>query len=101
MNPFRKNKIDLQKSNKTILRYNTKFMDGLTDEQILERKKNGLTNVSIDGSFKSVKKIIFENTFTYFNFIFIVLAILLCSVQSYHNLTFLPIVIINTLIGIV
>ena len=39
--------------------------------------------------------------FTYFNLIFIVLGILLCLVGSFRNLTFLPVVIINTLIGIV
>ena len=39
--------------------------------------------------------------FTYFNLIFIVLGVLLCLVGSFRNLTFLPVVIINTLIGIV
>lgn len=50
---------------------------------------------------KTTKDIIRENTFTYFNLIFAVLGVLLCLVGSFRNLTFLPVVIINTLIGII
>ena len=42
-----------------------------------------------------------ENVFTYFNLIFLVLAILLCLVGSFRDLTFLPVIIANTLIGII
>ncbi len=41
-----------------------------------------------------------ENIFTYFNLIFLILAILLCLVESYKNLTFLPVIIANTGIAI-
>lgn len=42
-----------------------------------------------------------DNIFTYFNLIFLVLSILLIIAGSYRNLTFLPIIIANTLIGII
>ncbi|EOS7769493.1 cation-translocating P-type ATPase [Enterococcus hirae] len=41
-----------------------------------------------------------QNIFTYFNLIFIVLAVLLCLVSSYKNLTFLPVILANTGIAI-
>ncbi len=49
---------------------------------------------------ESTLKIISKNIFSYFNLIFLILAILLITSQSYRNLTFLIIVAINTLIGI-
>ena len=39
--------------------------------------------------------------FTYFNLIFAILGVLLCVVGSFRDLTFLPVIIFNTLIGIV
>lgn len=47
-----------------------------------------------------VMAIIAKNIFTYFNAIFLGISILLIIAGSYRNLTFLPIVIANTLIGI-
>jgi len=49
----------------------------------------------------SVPAIIFRNIFTYFNLIFAILATLLILAGSYRNLTFLPVVVANALIGIV
>ncbi|MCI2049895.1 MAG: cation-translocating P-type ATPase [Lachnospiraceae bacterium] len=73
---------------------------GLSDKEVQERIREGKVNVQPDTSAKSVKDIVFENTFTYFNAIFLLLAILLIAAHSYKNLTFLPVVIANTLIGI-
>lgn len=50
---------------------------------------------------KTTKEIVHENVFTYFNLIFVVLAVLLCLVGSFRDLTFLPVIIANTLIGII
>ncbi|BDR56931.1 HAD-IC family P-type ATPase [Xylocopilactobacillus apis] len=47
-----------------------------------------------------VMAIIAKNIFTYFNAIFLGISVLLIVAGSYRNLTFLPIVIANTLIGI-
>jgi len=74
---------------------------GLSKEQVEERIRQGLVNHADLSTEKTVKEIIQSNTFTYFNLIFLIITILLCSVGSFRNLTFLPIVIGNTLIGIV
>ena len=74
---------------------------GLTDEQVEERKKAKLINSEIKQPSKSIIEIISSNIFTYFNLIFVLIAIILISVKSYRDLTFLPIIISNTIIGIV
>ncbi len=78
----------------------TKF-SGLTSQEVLERTKAGQYNKPIKAPSKSIPKIIFDNTFTYFNGIFAILTVILVSVHSYRDLTFLGVVIANTLIGIV
>lgn len=76
-------------------------LKGLTEEQVNEMVKQGLVNRTNITKGKSVKKIIKSNILTYFNLIFLIITILLLYVGSYRDLTFLPIVIGNTLIGIV
>lgn len=49
----------------------------------------------------SIWSVIAKNTFTYFNLIFLILALLLMCAGAWKNLTFLPVVIINTLTGII
>ena len=63
----------------------------------LEGKSNKLPNQSS----QSVGSIFFNNIVTYFNAIFFVLAILVIIVGPLRNLTFLPVVIANIIIGIV
>lgn len=82
-------------------RYDPDPAEGLTAAQVQEHRLHGWTNISVNPPAKTTKEIVHENVFTYFNLIFIVLGILLCLVGSFRNLTFLPVVIINTLIGIV
>ena len=77
------------------------FPAGLTAEEARERAAQGLSNRTDIKTGRSVGKIISSNLFTYFNLIFTVLAILLCIVGSYRNLTFLPIIFINSSVGIV
>ena len=50
---------------------------------------------------RSTWDIIRSNVFTYFNLVFAVIAVILFMVGSYRDLTFLPIIILNTLTGIV
>ena len=50
---------------------------------------------------KSDKQIIRENIFTYFNLIFVVLAVCLLLVGDWKDMTFLLIVAANAVIGIV
>ena len=82
-------------------RYQPDSREGLTSRQVEEHKRDGWTNVAVDPPAQTTKEIIHQNVFTYFNLIFLVLAILLCLVGSFRNLTFLPVIIFNTLIGIV
>ena len=82
-------------------RYDPDPEAGLTSQQVQEHRMHGWTNIAVDPPAKTTKEIVHENVFTYFNLIFIVLGVLLCLVGSFRNLTFLPVVIINTLIGIV
>ena len=74
---------------------------GLTDEQVQDRVNRGLANEQVDSNTRTVGQIVASNVFTYFNLVFAVLAALLIMVGSFKNLTFLPIIIANTLIGIV
>ena len=73
---------------------------GLTSEEAKERVRAGKSNTAIKPPSKSIQQIIFSNVFTYFNFVFLVLAIILSLVRSFRDLTFLPIIIANTCIGI-
>ena len=74
---------------------------GLTDEEVRQRVEKGLTNRADISTDKTTKEIVISNVFTYFNLIFLVITILLIMVGSFRNLTFLPIIIGNTVIGIV
>lgn len=74
---------------------------GLTKEQVVQRIKEGLVNKAVDDQIKCNSQIIKENVFTYFNLIFLILALLLVFVGAFNDLTFLPVIILNTVIGIV
>ena len=82
-------------------RYRPDYHQGLTSQQVQEHRLHGWTNRAVEPPSKTTKEIIHENVFTYFNLIFLVLAVLLCVVGSFRDLTFLPVIIANTLIGIV
>lgn len=82
-------------------RYTPVIEHGLTSEQVREYRENGWTNTAVASPSKTIKEIIASNVFTYFNLIFAVIAVLLILVRSFRDLTFLPIIIANTLIGIV
>ena len=73
---------------------------GLTAREVEERVKKGLVNEEVDPSTRTVEEIVKENTLTYFNLIFAVLAVLLIIVGAFKDLTFLFIVAANTGIGI-
>lgn len=66
-----------------------------------EHRLHGWTNRAVESASKTTKEIIHENVFTYFNLIFAVLAVLLCIAGSFRDLTFLPVILANTLIGII
>ena len=82
-------------------RYDPDYRKGLTSRQVQEHRLHGWMNRSVEPPSKTTRDIVRENVFTYFNLIFVVLAVLLCLVGSFRDLTFLPVIIANTLIGIV
>ena len=75
-------------------------MTGLTDEQVKERIEAGQVNADENPNTRTYKQIIRENTLTFFNFLNVVLLVLVLMVGSVKNAFFVGIVIINTLIGI-
>ncbi|MBQ6093448.1 MAG: HAD-IC family P-type ATPase, partial [Clostridia bacterium] len=74
---------------------------GLTDAEVQQRRSAGKTNALPDSGTQSISEIVKKNVFTYFNLIFAIIAVLLIIAGSFKNLSFLPVVIANTVIGIV
>ena len=74
---------------------------GLTIKEVEKLTKEGKTNKVKNKTSKSIPQIILSNLFTYFNGIFLGLAILLIYAGAYKNLVILVVVVINVLIGIV
>ncbi len=79
----------------------TPVADGLCQEEVAQRISEGRKNDKVEDPGKTLGQIIAGHTFTYFNLIFAVLAVLVILVRSYQSLTFLVAVIFNLLIGIV
>ena len=86
---------------KPVARIETTADTGLTQAQVKERMEKGWSNAPVDSPSKTTREIITSNVFTYFNLIFIVIAVLLLLVGAFRDLTFLPVIICNTLIGII
>lgn len=80
--------------------------DGLSEEQVNERIAAGKINGEQTVRTKSVAQILFGNIFTFFNFIFVLLAVILVFFEDFEtnkikNFGFMGLVIINALIGII
>ncbi|WP_411335283.1 cation-translocating P-type ATPase [Ruminococcus gauvreauii] len=91
----------IEEVSRTITRFAPDIHTGLTLEQVEEHIRQGCVNTPVDPPSKSVKEIILGNLLTYFNLVFAVIAVLLILVGSFRDLTFLPVIIANTLIGII
>ena len=75
---------------------------GLTEEQAALRRACGWSNIAPASVSKSEREIILSHTLTFFNMVFVIMAVILVLVQSSpKNMTFLIIATINTIIGIV
>ena len=73
---------------------------GLTSAQVAERKTAGWINKAADSASRTEKEIILENCLTFFNLVFVVLAVvLLLGGSSFANMSFLVVMICNTVIG--
>lgn len=73
---------------------------GLTEEEAVKLEEDGKNNFLVFPPSKTKEQIIKENVFTYFNFVFLFLAVLLLLVGAFRDMLFLGIIICNTLIGI-
>ena len=74
---------------------------GLTPEQAAERMAAGLDNREVASPTKTTGQIVRENIFTFFNLVFVVLALLLAMVGSFANMGFLGVAVCNAVIGII
>ena len=79
----------------------TDVKKGLSTKQVEKLTLEGKVNVSVGKQSKTIGQIVAGNVFTYFNLIFAVFAVLLALVRSYNNMTFLPVIVSNMLIGII
>lgn len=82
-------------------RFTPDLFYGLSTMQVQERLAKGYSNTPPEDPSNTVGQIIRNNLCSYFNFLFFFLAICIILVGSYTNLMFMPIVIINIVIGIV
>ena len=74
---------------------------GLTGPQALELEANGYCNAAVVSNAKTTGQIIRENTLTFFNMVFVVLAVLLIIADNAKDLAFLVIAAANSVIGII
>ena len=78
---------------------------GLNRNEVRQRFEKGQVNIPVESPSKTVKQIIYSNIFTYFNMIFIIIAaaiiIFVGIMDGYKQLTFMIVIIANTVIGIV
>lgn len=75
---------------------------GLTREQAELRREWGWVNATQDSASRSERDIILQNCLTFFNFVFVALAVVLVLAgSSVKNMTFLVVVVVNTVIGCV
>lgn len=80
---------------------NEKNIQGLSQEEVEQRIKNGKSNKSGKDKLKTNWQIIRDNVFTLFNLYNLIIAIALVMVKAYTNTFFFAIIVLNVLIGIV
>lgn len=73
----------------------------LSSEDVAQRVSEGKVNTNSKSNSKPIKRIIFDNTVTLFNFLNLFLALLLLMVGSFKNMLFMGVVFCNVFIGIV
>ena len=78
----------------------TDKIKGLSTEEVAERIADGKVNGNPNPKTKSVKQIVFQNIFTFFNLINVALAVMVFAVGSPKNAMFALVIVFNTGIGI-
>lgn len=82
-------------------RFNPEYQIGLNMEQVEQRKKDGLINSAKVKSSKSYTSIFVKNIFTFFNMLWLIIAVALICVGAYKDLIFILVVVANTAIAII
>ena len=75
--------------------------EGLSSEEVAKLRAEGKVNISDERVGKSYGRIIRDNLFTFFNFIWLIVTVLLLACNSFENMTFLAIVVPNVVISII
>lgn len=86
---------------------NPNYKEGLSDQEVNERKGKNLVNYNNEPKTKSVKEILRDNIFTYFNIVNSILCIIMIIAgivglrlfEALKNSTFMGVLIINTIIS--
>ncbi|MGY3778976.1 cation-translocating P-type ATPase [Isobaculum melis] len=76
-------------------------ISGLTKEEVAIKMEKGETNKPLKPLTRSLKRIFYDNIFTLFNMINVVIACFIIYTGSYKNLVFLGVILTNIFIGIV
>ena len=90
-----------KKNQAPVERFEVDMSQGLSESQVSLRQSQKLTNLTKKSSGKSYTRIICENVFTFFNFLWLAIFVALVAVGSYNNLLFAIIIVANTLIAII
>ena len=93
--------IEQSSRSNTAIRFEPSIEHGLNENQVAQRIKEGLVNDNQKQYSKTYKQIFFNNIFTFFNILCLIVAVALILVKEYKNLAFMAILICNTVIGIV
>ncbi len=94
-----KNAIEFSATNLDIEEYFPDLSEGLSEEQVQKRNQDGLVNKELKINSRSYFDIFRDNVLTFFNLLCAVIAFALIYVESFSDLTFLAIIIINLVIG--
>ncbi len=91
---------------KRVKRVKSDYRQGLNSDQVQERISKGQTNETPNTNVKTIKSILFENIFTFFNILCFLIAIALVVVnilykQGWSNILFMVTILINIIIGII
>ena len=97
----RNKRVRLPSDLSAVERFSPPIDTGLTSEQVDKRYEEGLVNVDTTKKGKSILGIVLSNVFTFFNIVYIIIAVLLCIYGLVGQCTFVPVVVANTAIAIV
>ncbi len=100
-NEIKKRRKALQNETSKLIRYETDPELGLPSDIVNDRMIDGLVNESSNTRSRPIWKIVFTNFLSFFNILMFFIAGMLISVGAYLDLTFLVIVVANTIIGII